>query len=119
MSPYILALLAALSFALGSVLQQKGTLETDAAEGDPRFLKEILRKQAASNPLQTILEETESLASHPFAGASSSQSDARTRDASVARAQLPAQAESASAPVQPLREPATQPGVGPGPAPHT
>jgi drug/metabolite transporter (DMT)-like permease len=44
MSPYILALLAALSFALGSVLQQKGTLETDAAEGDPRFLKEILRK---------------------------------------------------------------------------
>jgi drug/metabolite transporter (DMT)-like permease len=41
----ILALLAALSFALGSVLQQKGTLETDAAEGDPRFLKEILRKR--------------------------------------------------------------------------
>jgi|APHig6443717497_1056834.scaffolds.fasta_scaffold387296_1 sec-independent protein translocase protein TatB len=84
-------------------------------------LKEILRKQAASNPLQTILEETESLASHPFAGAGSSHTDARTRDASVARAQLPAQAESASAPVQPLREPATQPGVGPGPgpAPHT
>ena len=44
MSPYLLALLAALSFALGSVLQQKGTLQTSAAEGDPRFLAEILRK---------------------------------------------------------------------------
>src|SRR5512135_670328 len=44
MSPYLLALLAALSFALGSVLQQKGTLETKAGEGDPNFLKEILRK---------------------------------------------------------------------------
>jgi drug/metabolite transporter (DMT)-like permease len=45
MSPYLLALLAALSFALGSVLQQRGTLETSAAEGDPRFLREILRKR--------------------------------------------------------------------------
>ncbi len=44
MSPYLLALLAALSFALGSVLQQRGTLQTSAAEGDPRFLAEILRK---------------------------------------------------------------------------
>jgi drug/metabolite transporter (DMT)-like permease len=44
MSPYLLALLAALSFALGSVLQQKGTLQTKAGEGDPRFLEEILRK---------------------------------------------------------------------------
>ena len=44
MSPYLLALLAALSFALGSVLQQRGTLETSASEGDPRFLAEILRK---------------------------------------------------------------------------
>ncbi len=44
MSPYLLALLAALSFALGSVLQQKGTLQTKAGEGDPRFLGEILRK---------------------------------------------------------------------------
>jgi drug/metabolite transporter (DMT)-like permease len=44
MSPYILALLAALSFALGSVLQQRGTLETKASEGDPHFLAEILRK---------------------------------------------------------------------------
>ncbi len=44
MSPYLLALLAALFFALGSVLQQRGTLQTSAAEGDPRFLAEILHK---------------------------------------------------------------------------
>jgi drug/metabolite transporter (DMT)-like permease len=42
--PYTLALLAALAFALGSVLQEKGTLETDAGEGDPRFLTQILRR---------------------------------------------------------------------------
>ena len=41
---YALALLAALAFALGSVLQQRGTLETAAAEGDPRFLTQILRR---------------------------------------------------------------------------
>ena len=41
---YTLAFLAAASFALGSVLQQKGTLETRALEGDPRFLAEILRR---------------------------------------------------------------------------
>ena len=39
-----LALLAALSFALGTTLQQRGTLRTDAPEGDPRFLLQILRK---------------------------------------------------------------------------
>jgi drug/metabolite transporter (DMT)-like permease len=44
MSPYILALLSALSFALGTVLQQRGTLQTSAKEGDPRFLAEIIRK---------------------------------------------------------------------------
>jgi drug/metabolite transporter (DMT)-like permease len=44
MSATVLALLAAFSFALGTVLQQKGTLQTSAAEGDPRFLAEILRK---------------------------------------------------------------------------
>jgi drug/metabolite transporter (DMT)-like permease len=44
MSAYVLALLSALSFALGSVLQQRGTLQTTAAEGDPRFLAEIIRK---------------------------------------------------------------------------
>jgi drug/metabolite transporter (DMT)-like permease len=44
MSPYLLALLAAFSFALGSVLQQRGTLQTSAPEGDPHFLAEILRK---------------------------------------------------------------------------
>lgn len=41
---YALALLAALAFALGSVLQQRGTLETAAGEGDPRFLTQILRR---------------------------------------------------------------------------
>jgi drug/metabolite transporter (DMT)-like permease len=41
---YILALLAAVAFAFGSVLQQKGTLETEAAEGDPRFLVQVLRR---------------------------------------------------------------------------
>jgi drug/metabolite transporter (DMT)-like permease len=44
MSPTGFALLAALSFAFGSVLQQKGTLQTKAPEGDPHFLAEILRK---------------------------------------------------------------------------
>jgi drug/metabolite transporter (DMT)-like permease len=44
MSAQLLALLAALSFALGSVLQQRGTLATKAKEGDPRFLLELFRK---------------------------------------------------------------------------
>jgi drug/metabolite transporter (DMT)-like permease len=39
-----LALLAALAFALGSVLQQKGTLETAAGADDPRFLTQIFRR---------------------------------------------------------------------------
>ncbi len=38
------ALLAACAFALGSVLQQKGALETAAGEEDPRFLVEVLRR---------------------------------------------------------------------------
>jgi len=41
---YLLALLAAVAFALGTVLQQKGTLEAPAGEGDPRFLTQILRR---------------------------------------------------------------------------
>jgi drug/metabolite transporter (DMT)-like permease len=40
----ILALLAALAFALGSVLQQKGTLEAPSSSGDARFLVQILRR---------------------------------------------------------------------------
>jgi len=44
MSASILALLSALSFALGTVLQQRGTLQTSAKEGDSRFLAEIIRK---------------------------------------------------------------------------
>ena len=41
---YLFGLLSALMFALGLVLQQRGTLQTAAAEGDPRFLREIIRK---------------------------------------------------------------------------
>ncbi len=44
MSATVLALLAALAFALGTVLQRRGTLQTSAAEGDPHFLAEIIRK---------------------------------------------------------------------------
>ena len=40
----MLALLAACAFALGNVLQQKGTLEAPAAGDDPRFLAQILRR---------------------------------------------------------------------------
>ena len=39
-----LAIVAALFFALGTVLQQRGTLSTTAAEGDPHFLVQILRR---------------------------------------------------------------------------
>jgi drug/metabolite transporter (DMT)-like permease len=39
-----LALLAALSFALGTTLQQRGALKTRAPEGDPRFLAQLLRE---------------------------------------------------------------------------
>ena len=42
----LLALLAAAAFALGTVLQQKGTLETTADEDDPRFLAQTLRRPA-------------------------------------------------------------------------
>jgi len=42
----LLALLAAAAFALGTVLQQKGTLETPAGEDDPRFLAQTLRRPA-------------------------------------------------------------------------
>ncbi len=40
----VLALLAAFAFALGNVLQQKGTLETPSGGDDPRFLIQILRR---------------------------------------------------------------------------
>ncbi len=39
-----LAVVAAILFALGTVLQQKGTLSTEAREDDPRFLVQILRR---------------------------------------------------------------------------
>ncbi len=44
MKANVLAILAALAFALGNVLQQKGTLETPAEGGDTRFLVQILRR---------------------------------------------------------------------------
>jgi drug/metabolite transporter (DMT)-like permease len=65
-----LALLAAVAFALGTVLQQKGTLEASAAEGDPRFLAQILRRpvwlaggacQAAGWVLQAVALDKGSL----------------------------------------------------------
>jgi len=58
-----LALAAAVSFALGNVLQQRGTLETSAGGDDPRFLVQILHRpvwlagglcQAAGWVLQAI-----------------------------------------------------------------
>jgi drug/metabolite transporter (DMT)-like permease len=39
-----LAVIAAVAFAVGNVLQQKGTLEVPAGEDDPRFLIQILRR---------------------------------------------------------------------------
>ncbi len=44
MAATLLAVVAATAFALGSVLQQKGTLEVPAAEGNQRFLAQILRR---------------------------------------------------------------------------
>jgi drug/metabolite transporter (DMT)-like permease len=44
MAAALLAVVAATAFALGSVLQQKGTLEVPAPGGDQRFLVEILRR---------------------------------------------------------------------------
>ena len=41
---YFLGLLSALAFALGLALQQRGTLQTAAPEGDSRFLRQMLRK---------------------------------------------------------------------------
>jgi drug/metabolite transporter (DMT)-like permease len=40
----VFAVVAALAFAFGTVMQQRGTLETHAAEGDPRFLTEVVRE---------------------------------------------------------------------------
>jgi drug/metabolite transporter (DMT)-like permease len=67
---YFLALLAALAFALGTVLQQKGTLEVPAGDGDPHFLTQILRQpvwlvggacQAAGWVLQAVALDRGSL----------------------------------------------------------
>jgi len=66
----ILALLAAFAFALGNVLQQKGTLETPAEGDDPRFFVQILRRpvwlaggasQMAGWILQAVALDTGSL----------------------------------------------------------
>jgi drug/metabolite transporter (DMT)-like permease len=66
----VLALLAAFAFALGNVLQQKGTLETPSDGDDPRFLVQILRRpvwlagggfQACGWVLQAVALDTGSL----------------------------------------------------------
>jgi drug/metabolite transporter (DMT)-like permease len=44
MPAYALALLSAFAFALGLVLQQRGTLQTSALEGDPRFLRQVIHR---------------------------------------------------------------------------
>ena len=41
---YVLGLLAAFTYALGIVLQQRADLQVPAAEADPRFLGQIIRK---------------------------------------------------------------------------
>jgi drug/metabolite transporter (DMT)-like permease len=41
----VLALLAALAFAAGTTLQQRGALRTAAPEGDPHFLAQLLRER--------------------------------------------------------------------------
>jgi drug/metabolite transporter (DMT)-like permease len=46
MTTAVLALSSALFYGLGTVLQQRGTLQTQAGERDPRFLIEMLRKPA-------------------------------------------------------------------------
>ncbi len=56
-----LALLAAVAFAFGTVLQQKGTLSTDAGGDDPRFLIQILHQPvwlagAAAQALGWVLQ---------------------------------------------------------------
>jgi drug/metabolite transporter (DMT)-like permease len=66
----VLALLAAFAFAVGSVLQQKGTLETPAEGDDPQFFVQILRRpvwlagagcQASGWVLQAFALDTGSL----------------------------------------------------------
>ncbi len=70
MKATVLALLAAFAFALGNVLQQKGTLETPAEGDDPHFLYQILRRpvwiagaasQGAGWVLQALALDTGSL----------------------------------------------------------
>jgi drug/metabolite transporter (DMT)-like permease len=58
-----LALCAAVAFAFGSVLQQRGTLETEAAEDDPRFILQSLRQPmwlfgAGSQAVGWVLQAT-------------------------------------------------------------
>ena len=43
-SATVLALFAAVCFAVGNVMQQKGTLETESGEDDPRFLMQVLHR---------------------------------------------------------------------------
>jgi hypothetical protein len=47
---YALAVLPALAFAFGTVLQQRSPLQTSSAAEDPRFLLEILHKPVWGAP---------------------------------------------------------------------
>lgn len=56
-----LAIVAAFAFAVGTVLQQRGTMTTEAGEGDPRFLLQILHRPvwlagAASQGIGWVLQ---------------------------------------------------------------
>ncbi len=58
-----LAAVAAVAFAFGSVLQQRGTLRTEAGEGDPRFILQAVRQPswllgAAAQALGWTLQAT-------------------------------------------------------------
>jgi sec-independent protein translocase protein TatB len=77
-------------------------------------LKEILRKQAASNPLTTILEDTGSMVTRSLTGigSGSGNTDALAQAGAAVSAQVQTDAASVAA------LPVIQPGATPGPEPH-
>lgn len=81
-------------------------------------LREILRKQAASNPLQSILEEPASPASRPLAGAGGGNTDAPLTavPAQSSSAQsFPAQSSPDPEGARAAGQPVPQAGTGSGP----
>jgi sec-independent protein translocase protein TatB len=83
-------------------------------------LKDILRKQAASNPLTSILEDTASLASRSLSGTGLGTGiGGGSPGAHIKTAQADATAVSASAPVESAAAPPAAPAdVTPGPNPR-